>query len=77
MARTRVSNLVARVVRQQAMRRKYEVRLGEEEVAVPSNICRSVLMSDIHHIRQGEERKNRTGCESGKMPQLPACSLHN
>ena len=50
MARTRVSSLVARVVRQQAMRRRYEVMEGEEEVA--SNINTSVLMSEIH---EGEE----------------------
>ena len=70
MARPRVSNLVARVVRQQARRRRYEVMLGEEEVAVPSNISRSALMSEIHQA--GKERKNRTGRESGEMAQLPA-----
>ena len=55
MARPRVSNLVARVVRQQVMRRRYEVRLGEEVVAVPSNIHRSGLMSEIHQAGLGEE----------------------
>ena len=48
MARTRVSILVARVVRQQAVRRRYESVVGVEEVAVPTNIPRSVLMSEIH-----------------------------
>ena len=73
MARPRVSNLVAMVVRQQVMRRRYEVRPGVVEVAVPSNINKSALMSEIHQAGPGL-RKNRTGCESGNLAQLPVCS---
>ena len=60
MARRRVSSLVARVVRQQAMRRRYEMMEGEEEVAVPSNINTSDLMFEIHESEAG---RGRTGLD--------------
>ena len=54
-ASTRVRALVVRVVRQQANRRRKEVVGGEEEVAVPSSIHRSDLMSEISAQSSGQQ----------------------
>ena len=43
-ASTRVRALVARVVRQQANRRRQEEVGGEEEVAVPSSITKGPIL---------------------------------